>query len=124
MTNQEKFIQTFGIDAWQRMMVFSGIVDQFTEFWTSVYNESSGYKGHWVHKGQSIYCSECGKESGYNPFGASRFSDYCPNCGAEMVEPQEKRCADCNNYGKLSLDCGRCDDDCSMFESQERSDKE
>lgn len=41
-------------------------------------------KGHWVHKGQGIYCSECGKESGYNPFGASRFSDYCPNCGVEM----------------------------------------
>lgn len=45
--------------------------------------------GHWVHKGQGIYCSECGKESGYNPFGASRFSDYCPNCGCRMVEPQE-----------------------------------
>jgi len=41
-------------------------------------------KGHWVHKGQGIYCSECGKESGYNPFGASRFSDYCPSCGIEM----------------------------------------
>lgn len=41
-------------------------------------------KGHWVHKGQGIYCSECGEESGYNPFGASRFSDYCPSCGVEM----------------------------------------
>lgn len=41
-------------------------------------------KGHWVHKGQGIYCSECGEESGYNPFGASRFSDYCPSCGIEM----------------------------------------
>lgn len=41
-------------------------------------------KGHWVHKGQGIYCSECGKESGYNPFGASRFSDFCQSCGADM----------------------------------------
>ena len=41
-------------------------------------------KGHWVHKGQGIYCSKCGEESGYNPFGASRFSDYCPSCGIEM----------------------------------------
>ena len=41
-------------------------------------------KGHWVHKGQGIYCSECGEESGYNPFGASRFSDCCPSCGVEM----------------------------------------
>ena len=52
-------------------------------------------KGHWVHKGQGIYCSECGKESGYNPFGASRFSDYCPNCGAEMVESQESEDKKC-----------------------------
>ena len=42
------------------------------------------HKGYWVHKGQEIYCSECGEESGYNPFGASRFSDYCPSCGIEM----------------------------------------
>lgn len=34
-------------------------------------------------------------------------------------EPQEKRCADCKHYGKLNLDCGRCDDDRSMFEPQE-----
>ena len=45
--------------------------------------------GYWVHKGQGIYCSECGKESGYNSFGASRFSDYCPNCGAKMDEQEE-----------------------------------
>jgi len=38
-----------------------------------------------------------------------------------LFEPQEKRCEDCNHYGKFSLDCGRCDDDCSMYEPQERS---
>ena len=46
---------------------------------------------------------------------------YCPRCGERMIASQEKRCADCNHYGKLSLDCGRCDDSCSMFEPQERS---
>ena len=35
-------------------------------------------------------------------------------------EIQKKRCVDCNHFGKLSLDCGRCDDDCSMFEQQKR----
>lgn len=38
-------------------------------------------------------------------------------------EPQEKRCEDCNHYGKFSLDCARCDDDCSMYEPQEISDR-
>lgn len=40
--------------------------------------------GEWKRKGQDIYCSVCGNESAYNPFGASKFSDYCPNCGADM----------------------------------------
>lgn len=40
--------------------------------------------GEWKRKGQDIYCSVCGNESAYNPFGASKFSDYCPNCGAKM----------------------------------------
>lgn len=39
MTNQEKFIQIFGIDVWRQMIVFSGIADQFKEYWTSLYNE-------------------------------------------------------------------------------------
>ena len=40
--------------------------------------------GRWVVKGQDIYCSECNAESAYNPFGASKFSIYCPNCGAKL----------------------------------------
>lgn len=40
--------------------------------------------GRWIVKGQEIYCSECNRESLYNPFGASKFSDLCPNCGADM----------------------------------------
>ena len=45
--------------------------------------------GMWIKRGQDIYCSICNNESAYNPFGASKFSKYCPNCGAKMVEPQE-----------------------------------
>lgn len=40
--------------------------------------------GQWIIKGQEIYCSECGTESSYNPFGASQFTRFCPNCGARM----------------------------------------
>ena len=37
MTNQEKFVQTFGKDVWLQMIVSSGLADQFKEFWTSPY---------------------------------------------------------------------------------------
>lgn len=41
-------------------------------------------RGRWEKRGQDIYCSACNEESAYNWYGASRFSDYCPNCGAKM----------------------------------------
>lgn len=40
--------------------------------------------GYWEKRGQEIYCSECGEESGYTWAGASRYSDYCPYCGAKL----------------------------------------
>ena len=40
--------------------------------------------GRWEKRGQEIYCSECGEESGYTWAGASRYSDYYPNCGAKL----------------------------------------
>lgn len=40
--------------------------------------------GEWITKGQDIYCSICNQESAYNEFGASKFSNYCPTCGANM----------------------------------------
>ena len=40
--------------------------------------------GRWFVKGQEIYCSECNRESLYNSFGASKFSDFCPHCGVRM----------------------------------------
>ncbi len=41
--------------------------------------------GCWEKRGQEIYCSECGEESGYTWAGASRYSDYCPNCGGKLM---------------------------------------
>lgn len=64
---------------------------------------------HFDESGKWYECDQC-----HTDWGGS--VNYCPNCGARMVEPKEKRCEDCDHYGKLSLDCGRCDDDCSMFE--------
>lgn len=40
--------------------------------------------GRWIVRGQDIYCSECNEEGLYNPFGASKFSHFCPNCGVLM----------------------------------------
>ena len=40
--------------------------------------------GTWVVKGQDIFCSLCGEESSYTWYGGSKFSRYCPNCGAKM----------------------------------------
>ena len=32
------------------------------------------------------YCSECGKDAGYNGDGTLILSEFCPNCGASMEE--------------------------------------
>jgi hypothetical protein len=40
--------------------------------------------GRWIIKGQDVFCSHCDKESGHNQWGASAFSNYCPNCGTKM----------------------------------------
>ena len=41
-------------------------------------------KGEWVVNGQNVYCSHCNGGSAYNWFGASAFTKFCPNCGADM----------------------------------------
>lgn len=40
--------------------------------------------GKWIVKGQEIFCSVCGEESSYTWHGSSKFSNYCPYCGADM----------------------------------------
>ena len=53
--------------------------------------------GHWEQYGNSwedkFKCSECGKEQPKILCGEQiigHWSDYCPNCGCRMVEPQER----------------------------------
>lgn len=90
MTNQEKFIQTFGIDVWQQMIVFSGIADQFREFWTGAYNEPSRRKGHWIIKDRYYHdtitaeCSECGREVEIPTCMSELMYNGCPYCLADM----------------------------------------
>jgi len=65
--------------------------------------ESERPKGEWVVKGQDIYCSVCNQESAYNEFGASKFSNFCPSCGADMRKPQTQKFADTDTaYGGLA----------------------
>ena len=45
--------------------------------------------GKWVVKGQDVFCSVCGEESAYTWHGSSKFSNYCPGCGAKMAEDGE-----------------------------------
>ena len=37
MTNKEKFIEVFGIDVWKQMISFSGVDEDFKEFWDAEY---------------------------------------------------------------------------------------
>jgi hypothetical protein len=71
MTNQEKFIQIFGIYAWQQMIVFIGLAEQFKEYWTSPYNKMNcrdckeyedcpcGKDGHESGTSQGYSIGEC-----------------------------------------------------------------
>lgn len=48
--------------------------------------------GHWIKDNPFLkpYCSECGKSCiGLHGFDYT-VSEYCPNCGAKMIEPQER----------------------------------
>ena len=87
MTNQEKFIQIFGIDAWQQTIVFSGLAEQFKEYWTSPYNDKTG---HWFvderpRSDREIICSNCEQPIfRYHKLDFDYRPKYCPNCGAKM----------------------------------------
>ena len=39
MTNQQKFIEIFGKDAWIHLIVETGIARKFKEYWTGPYIE-------------------------------------------------------------------------------------
>ena len=47
---------------------------------------SQSKTGHWIHYAQSDDCSECGYSTGKYESP----SKFCPDCGAMMIEPQER----------------------------------
>lgn len=65
-------------------------VDEITHCIAEIMNaptidpESLRPQGEWFVLGQDVFCTNCDCESGYNAFGASAFSNFCPNCGAKM----------------------------------------
>ncbi len=42
MTNQEKFIEVFGIGVWHKLIRSSEITKEFKDFWTSKYDKQRG----------------------------------------------------------------------------------
>lgn len=44
-------------------------------------------KGRWIFIGDGYKCSEC--RSVYSWWADSQTSNYCPNCGAEMIGEQD-----------------------------------
>lgn len=69
---------TYILDAWDAKIVRAWLDDQPTVDAVPVVH------GRWIIKGQDVFCSSCNNESGYNAWGSSAFSSYCPNCGAKM----------------------------------------
>jgi hypothetical protein len=67
----------------------------------SVLQISHPVKGRWEKKGQDICCSVCDKVSVYNWYGANLYSNYCPNCGALMMDEDE-------TYGENGRRCENC----------------
>ena len=53
--------------------------------------EQEPKRGHWIKSNPLMLseCSECGNKAfGYHGFDEV-LTDFCPNCGCRMVEPQE-----------------------------------
>lgn len=44
--------------------------------------EQESKTGHWIDSSNGWMCSECNKDNTFD-------TNYCPNCGARMVDPQE-----------------------------------
>lgn len=58
--------------------------------------------GHWKRWGWAMTCSVC-ERCATNP------GDYCPNCGAEMSEPEEWWCPPLPEFKRLTFyTCPNC----------------
>ena len=115
MTNQEKFIQIFGIDTWQQMIVFSGLAKQFKEYWTSPYYEIDCRN---CKEFEDCPCGKDGHESGTSQgYSIGECKDF---------EPQESdhKCHSCKHYtsGEHDGSCGSYI--CKEYSNWESEDKE
>lgn len=111
MTNQEKFVQTFGVDVWQQMIVFSGLAEQFKEYWMSPYWAEISRKTieALAQKSKVGYCKDCK----YFEYDRVAKVDGIPLIVAHEI---------CSRWGD---GCKTKEDGyCFLFVPQERSDKE
>lgn len=46
--------------------------------------------GEWIEKPWGVVCSRCKAQALHTPNGNQSRSDYCPDCGADMKEGDEK----------------------------------
>lgn len=74
----DEYVSAFG----EAAVHVIGLIEEFVKEMPTI--EPEVRRGRWIVRGQDIYCSECNEEGLYNPFGASKFSHFCPNCGAKM----------------------------------------
>ncbi len=82
--------------------------------------------GHWIDLPFSFECSECGIIRAKETSGKYNF---CPHCGARMIEPQEsedkeklswlgKNCKDCGNEKCKSLGTLPKGHDCALWQAE------
>ena len=70
-------------------------------------NPQESKTGHWINQDEGAFypieCSECHKEPLLDSYGDYVFSNYCPVCGAKMIEPQDKDIIwyDKRNYSEI-----------------------
>ena len=78
-----KFAYGFDIDRWWNSTSVLYAINEVPSV-----NPQKPKIGHWILTDDDlVYCSECEDSYYQRPIDASW--NYCPNCGAKMVEPKE-----------------------------------
>jgi len=101
MTNIEKFKEVFGFTPTDQICVMTKDVEcpedcgqcEYGSFWYDEYKDNTPPKtGHWIMTGDYLITA-CGNVDYVKCSCCREYSleegDYCPNCGARMIDPQE-----------------------------------
>ena len=83
--------------------------------WEEIVKEHKCYARDDTYTTTEYHCSECGEEPFVNEDGFYELSNYCPNCGAKMVEPT---CDTCEYNTAAFMPCNACEDK-SEYKQQE-----